>query len=91
MIGRRCNVGCETWPDDDKYEYCPVCREPTKRFSNMTPLDESEARAAAFEAFYAEWDKRPAVRLKETPEETLRWDTLYPGGKPDEPEADPSG
>lgn len=82
MIGRRCEVGCETWPDDDQYERCPGCGKPTRRYRNMTPLDDSEARRAAFEYFYVEWDKRPAVRLQETPEEKLRWEALYPGGRP---------
>lgn len=102
MIGRRCHIGCETWPDEDDYEICPICTKPTKRYRNVAPLDEIEARYAAFEAFYEEWDKRPKVRLQETPEEALRWESLYPGGKPlpeDQPkkgakvavpEADPS-
>jgi hypothetical protein len=82
MIGRRCEIGCETWPDTDDYEICPVCSRPTRRFRNVSPMNESEARHAHFEAFYEEWDKRPKVRLQMTPEELLRWDSLYPGGKP---------
>lgn len=87
MIGRRCEIGCETWPDTDKYKRCPECGEPTKRYRGVEPLSEEEAAPLAFEAFYKEWDdKMPDMRLKMTPEETLRWDGLYPDGRPSPPQ-----
>lgn len=52
--GRRCDLGCESWPDDDRYVNCPVCGEPTTRFSNLRPLSPSEANHAEFEAHYIE-------------------------------------
>ena len=89
-IGRRCEIGCETWPDDDKYKACPECGETTTRYRGVEPLSEEEAAPRRFEAFYREWDeKMPDVRLKMTPEETLRWDGLYPDGRPS-PSAPPT-
>lgn len=54
--GRRCDLGCESWPDDKKYAECPACGEPTKRFSNLDPMDEREAALfmshVQFEVYY---------------------------------------
>lgn len=56
--GRRCSIGCATWPDDEQYEQCPECGTPTDRFSNAGRdlLDEEEARSrkliAEFEDYY---------------------------------------
>lgn len=55
-LGRRCEAGCESWPDDPRYKVCPICGEATKRYRNLSPLDKSEALHAEFEAFYAAWD-----------------------------------
>lgn len=59
--GRRCDLGCESWPDDDKYAKCPVCGEEATRYSNLKPLDEQEAASAAFDLFYARWDESHAA------------------------------
>lgn len=84
-LGRRCDLGCLTWPDDKKkYDPCPICGEPTTRYRGVTVADEDEITQAMFEAFYKEWDERkPANRLLMTPEESLYWDEKYPGGRPD--------
>lgn len=80
--GRRCDMGCESWPDDKKYEKCPVCGQETTRFSNLRPLDNSEAAHAAFEAYYAKIEaQRKGLEPQMTPEETLYWEGKYPGGK----------
>jgi hypothetical protein len=55
-LGRRCDSGCESWPDTEKYAKCPVCGEKTKRFSNLEPLTQKEANAREFELFYERWD-----------------------------------
>lgn len=56
VIGRRCTTGCATWPDDDKYETCPVCNEQTVRFNGLTPLSHAEAekrrKHAEFDQYY---------------------------------------
>lgn len=44
-VGRRCALGCETWPDDTQYTLCPSCGEPTKRFRGVLPLDDAEAES----------------------------------------------
>lgn len=57
--GRRCDLGCETWPDDDTYERCAVCGQLTERASGLRPLSDDDAaelkRGLDFEAFYEAW------------------------------------
>lgn len=55
-LGRRCDAGCESWPDTEKYKTCPVCGEQTTRFRNLEPLTQKEANAREFELFYERWD-----------------------------------
>lgn len=56
-LARRCDVGCETWPDDPQFKRCPLCGGKTERFSNGEPLEMDEAlkikRQQEFEAYYA--------------------------------------
>lgn len=61
--GRRCDLGCESWPDDMIYQKCPTCGEPTTRYTNLWPVSAEEGRSAirlaAFERFYeVHCDKR---------------------------------
>lgn len=55
--GRRCDLGCESWPDEVRYKHCIECGEPTTRFSNLNPIDPEEAKSrfrhSEFEKFYA--------------------------------------
>lgn len=55
--GRRCDLGCESWPDTLDFEKCLKCGEPTTRYSNLSVLDFDEAqrllRIAKFNAYYA--------------------------------------
>lgn len=83
-IGRRCSMGCETWPDDEVYRVCPECGQDTKRYRGVTvSIEEPQASHRRFEAFYNEWDERmPDERLKMAPEENLKWDSLYPDARP---------
>lgn len=91
--GRRCDLGCESWPDEDVYGVCPVCGEATERFSNLRPLSESDAQSLRlhlqFEEFYEEYCDRlgqPADGGLPMPaDEAEKWDEKYPGGKPDGP------
>lgn len=86
-FGRRCAMGCATWPDDERFKVCPACGQSTVKYRGVTPMDEDEANRYAFEAFYKEWDERmPDSRLLMTPEQTLKWDSLYPDGRPSEPD-----
>lgn len=54
--GRRCDLGCESWPDEMLYLKCPICGEETTRFSNLRPLPEDEAKSILlhkqFETYY---------------------------------------
>lgn len=88
-LGRRCDMGCESWPDSNEYRVCPLCGEPTTRFRNLQPLDEDEARRVKFDAFYAGWcegrNQPLDGPLPNTPEESLFWAAKYPDGEPPEP------
>ncbi len=57
-FGRRCAIGCESWPDLEEYERCPICGEVTTRYNNLLPLTKKEAKSRAaharFEDFYEE-------------------------------------
>lgn len=54
--GRRCDLGCESWPDELIYQKCPECGGPTTRFRNLHPMDNDEARSVlrhkTFERYY---------------------------------------
>lgn len=59
-VGRRCEMGCETWPDKALYAHCLRCGEPTRRVrGRVTPLSDEEAesilKAVAFERYYERW------------------------------------
>lgn len=59
-LGRRCSIGCQTWPNDPEYAECPVCGEPTRIYRGVHPISQEEAqkalRRAEFEDFYEnEW------------------------------------
>lgn len=85
-LGRRCGLGCETWPDEDKFKVCPSCGDKTIRYKGVSPITEEEAAPYLFEAFYQEWDeKMPDSRLQMSPEESLKWDALFPNGRPSQP------
>jgi hypothetical protein len=59
--GRRCEIGCESWPDDDRYKICPLCKDPAPRYKNLTPMDASAARHREFEVFYREHCERLGI------------------------------
>lgn len=56
QAGRRCSMGCASWPDHKDFYVCPSCGEPTTKYSNLYPLDLDEAlsrkRHIDFEYFY---------------------------------------
>lgn len=56
MAGRRCALVCQTWPDEPAYHQCPACGQHTAYFATAVPLGRTEARAAAFEAYYQRHD-----------------------------------
>ena len=88
-LGRRCDAGCESWPDEKQYATCPLCGEATTRFRNLQPLEPEEARQRVFDVFYEGWcfnKKQPTDGpLPNTPEESLFWAERYPDGRPDAP------
>lgn len=55
-LGRRCAIGCETWPDEPLYSKCPTCGESTRRVRGVQPLPKDEAQSlllhANFETYY---------------------------------------
>ena len=57
MPARRCDIGCESWPDDPIFTTCTYCGEQTRRVRNATPTVEfEEARSIKlhelFDLFY---------------------------------------
>lgn len=57
--GRRCEIGCASWPDKAIYMTCPQCGSKTVRFSNVHPMTDEEAESILlhqqFDAYYAKW------------------------------------
>lgn len=55
-VGRRCDIGCESWPNQELYARCPICGEATKVYTNLRPLSEKEAASILshkeFEVYY---------------------------------------
>lgn len=64
--GRRCPLGCESWPDTNEFARCLECGQETTRYSGLTgvlPLDEARSmlKHAKFNAFYARWCERQRI------------------------------
>jgi hypothetical protein len=60
-LGRRCDMGCETWPDLAIYSKCPKCGEKTTRYKDVYPLSHGEAEAILLEEqFKVYYEKRCA-------------------------------
>ncbi len=75
--GRRCDLGCESWPPDDEFETCPICGQSTTRYSNLYPLPMDEAlkikHRLDFDDFYEhEWDDIREDWLSRHPEHDWR-------------------
>lgn len=85
MPARRCDIGCESWPDDPIFTTCTYCGEPTTRVRNINPkISFEEARSIKlhelFERFYERRCKRLGIEAdgplpKENP---LDLDSLGP-------------
>lgn len=61
-VGRRCAMGCETWPAAADFALCPTCKGPTRLYRGVHPLPAEDAkrllRLAQFEDFYdTQWVK----------------------------------
>ena len=90
--GRRCDNGCESWPDDDQYNICPVCQEETSKYSNLIPLDPEEAVEiavrASFERYYEKHCRKRGYGADGTipiPQALSdEWDAKYPEGRPND-------
>lgn len=79
--GRRCDIGCESWPDDDAYDLCPRCGGPTTRYTNLYPMDVFEAHSIAahldFEDYYHnDWPEERDAWLRDHPEHDWRSDPV---------------
>lgn len=78
--GRRCDLGCESWPDELIYQKCPTCGEPTTRYTNLYPVSDEEGRSAirraAFERFYEEHCRTRGVSVDGPLEETISAEEL---------------
>lgn len=78
--GRRCDLGCESWPPLELYAKCLHCGEPTKVYGNLQPLDEDEAKSILlhkeFETYYERYcalnDQPVEGPLSEYPSDSVR-------------------
>ena len=62
-LARRCELGCESWPNLSAFETCPACGEATTLYREMEPLGIIEAQRLKndleFETYYSDrCDKR---------------------------------
>lgn len=55
VLGRRCAMGCETWPNTDDYLTCPKCGEPTRVGRDAVPLEPDVARGLLRQAQFERW------------------------------------
>ena len=62
-LGRRCDLGCESWPDEALYTRCPRCGNPTERFTNLSPLDSDEAASILSHIEFDRYYERRCARL----------------------------
>ncbi len=62
-LGRRCAAGCETWPDSETFNVCPICNEETTRFRSVTPITEEEATSFMLNLQFEQFYKRHCQRL----------------------------
>lgn len=76
--GRRCDTGCESWPDHDDYLVCPICGGETRRWRNLIPLSKDEAdkekARIEFEVYYerhCEEMRQPVDGPLEAPREDI--------------------
>lgn len=54
MPSRRCEMGCESWPDSDLYNFCLSCGEATTRIKQSPTLTDEEARSRTLHALFEE-------------------------------------
>jgi hypothetical protein len=57
---RRCDIGCESWPDKAIFSTCLDCGEPTERVGNIEPTisdEDAEVRLlyVQFDRYYERW------------------------------------
>jgi hypothetical protein len=62
--GRRCEIGCEDWPDTLEYRICPRCDGETTRFSNLRPLSAEDARSIKSHIEFNAYYEQRCTRLK---------------------------
>lgn len=64
MPARRCEIGCESWPDDDIFITCSVCGERTRRVGNISPtIPFEEARSIKLRELFDEYYARRCERM----------------------------
>lgn len=79
MPGRRCSMGCETWPDDPLFTTCSICGEKTRRVGNGQPtVSFEDARLAKLHELFEEFYARRCEKLGIPAEGPLDLDSLSP-------------
>lgn len=57
-VGRRCALGCETWPDEIIYRRCLECGEETTRTRGAQPMSTEEAERRMLYFLFEEYYER---------------------------------
>lgn len=69
-VGRRCALGCMTWPDILLFQRCYICGEETRRVrgDSVDPISDEEAMKIAsyheFEKFYERRCRRLGIPVE---------------------------
>lgn len=64
MAARRCDMGCESWPDEPIFATCSHCGEPTRRISNGEPtITVEEAKVLKLYDLFDRFYERRCERL----------------------------
>lgn len=63
MTSKRCAIGCESWPNDAKFNTCPICGEATRVIDKEPTVTPQEAQSIQLRCFFEEYyEKRCAER-----------------------------
>lgn len=64
MAARRCDIGCESWPDEPIFGTCSYCGEQTRRVANINPtITREEARNVKLHELFEQFYERRCEKL----------------------------
>ena len=64
MPARRCDIGCESWPDEMIFATCTYCGEKTTRYEKMEPtVSREKARSVKLHELFDKFYERRCEQL----------------------------